>query len=302
MTDATATTTGILASFYKALGWRVFRIDDVPWCRFGGSTVMTVPLSAVHPVGRAQVARVLRESGCLLAQFPTAAATGLAGVEYVLRDQTYGEAALQRQFRQMLHRGEKALSFRELNWGEVAVAGPRMLDAARARKGITTPVDPNAWRDACEQAEASAEFTVFGCHHGDDLAGIAIFWNRPGGYRAVSIDVHPEFFPLGAANVLLYRSGRALIGRPGCEFVSFGRAGIPEADGQGRFTRHAGLREERLNMAAVLHPRLGWLRRLERSTGALAAARKWLGPASRVADSLAGLAVADATNPSLLPD
>jgi hypothetical protein len=47
----------------------------------------------------------------------------------------------------------------------------------------------------------------------------------------------------------------------------------------------------------------GWRRELRRGRGrALAAARKWLGPASRVADSLAGLAVADATNPSLLPD
>jgi hypothetical protein len=280
----------------------VFRIDDVPWCRFGGSTAMTVPLSAVLPVGRAQVARVLRESGCLLAQFPTAAATGVAGVEYVLRDKAYDETVLQRQFRQMLHRGDKALVFRQLAWGEVAAAGPEVFEASRARKGVRTSVDSQSWSHACEKAEASAHFTVFGCHHGDDLAGIAIFWNRPGGYRVVGIDVHPKFFSLGAANVLLYHSARALIVRPGCEFVSFGRAGIPEADGQGRFKRHAGLREERLNMAAVLHPRLWWLRRLERSTGALAAARKWLGPASRAADSLAGLAVADATNPSLLPD
>ena len=301
MTVASSTATEVLASFYAAWGWRVFRIDGVPWCRFGGSTVMTVPLSAVHPVGRAQVARVLRESGCLLAQFPTTSNTGVTGTEHVLRDKAYDEGALQRQFRQMLHRGEKALVFRELEWGDVATAGPDVFDAARARKGIMTPVDRDAWRDACAQAEASAQFTVFGCHRGDDLAGVAIFWNQPGGYRVVGMDVHPEFFSLGAANVLLYRSARALIARPGCEFVSFGRSGIPEVEGQGRFKRHAGLHEERLNMAAVLHPRLEWLGRLERSTGWLTAARKWLGPGSRAADSLAGLAVAAATNPNLLP-
>jgi hypothetical protein len=302
MADATPTATEVLASFYTAWGWRVFRIDDVAWCRFGGSTVMTVPLSAVHPVDRAHVARALRESGCLLAQFPTAADTGVAGTEYVLRDKAYGEPSLQRQFRQMLHRGEKALACRQLAWGDVAVTGPRVFAAARARKGFAKPVDRDAWHDACEKAEASAQFTVFSCHHGDDLAGIAIFWNRPGGYRVVSIDVHPEFFPLGAANVLLHHSGRALIARPGCEYVSFGRAGVPEVEGQSRFRRHAGLREERLNMAAVLHPRLAWLGRLGRSTGWLAATRKWLGPTSRVADALAGLAAAAATNPGLLPD
>jgi hypothetical protein len=302
MADASPTATEMLASFYSAWGWRVFRIDNVPWCRFGGSTVMTVPLSAVHPVGRVRVARVLRESGCLVAQFPTTADTGVAGTEHVLRAKAYGEATLQRQFRQMLHRGEKAITFRELAWTDVAAAGPRVFDAARARKGVTTPVDRVAWRDVCAMAEASAEFTVFGCHHEDELAGVAIFWNQSGGYRVVSMDVHPEFFPLGAANVLLYRSARALIVRPGCEFVSFGRSGIPEVEGQGRFKRHAGLQEERLNMAAVLHPRLEWLGRLERSTGWLTAAQKWLGPGSRVADSLAGLAVAAATNPNMLPD
>jgi len=302
MVDANPPATEVLASFYTSWGWRVLCIDDVPWCRFGGSTVMTVPLSEVYPVGRTQVARVLRESGCLLAQFPTSAHTGVAGTEHVLRDAAYGEGALQRQFRQMLRRGERALTFRELEWAEVAVGGPKVFDASRGRKGVTTPVDRNAWREACQQAEASAAFTVFGCHRGDELAGIAIFWNRPGGFRAVSIDVHPEFFPQGAANVLLYRSGRTLIGRTGCEFVSFGRAGVPEVEGQGRFTRHAGLRGEHLNMAAVLHARLGWLGRLERSTGWLVAARKWLGPSNRGANSLAGLAAAAATNPCLLPD
>jgi hypothetical protein len=302
MADTNPTATEVLASLYTAWGWRVFHIDDVPWCRFGGSTVMTVPLSAVYSVGRTQVTRVLRESGCLLAQFPTAADNGVAGTEHVLRDKAYDEASLQRQFRQMLHRGEQALAFRQLAWGKVVDAGPKVFEASRTRKGVTTSVDPRSWRDACEKAEASASFTVFGCHRDDDLAGIAIFWNQSSGYRAVSIDVHPGFFPLGAANVLLYHSARALIVRPGCEFVSFGRSGIPEVEGQSRFRRHAGLREERLNMAAVLHPRLGWLRRLEKAAGLMSAARALLRPTSRVDGSLAGLSIATATNPNLLPD
>lgn len=301
MGDGHTAVTDFLIAMQTALGWKTFCIDGIPWCRFGGTTAMTIPLSEVYPVGSTHVERILRESRCLLAQFPTAAHTGIVSKQYVLRDKAYAEASLQRQFRQMVRRGEKQLTFRELTWDELATAGPRVVDASRSRLGIRMPVANGTWREACAQGESSGQFVVFGCLLGHELAGFAIFWRQPAGFRTASMAVDPHFFPLGAANLLLYRSGRDLIARSDSSFVSFGRSGIPEVEGNSRFKRHAGLLAEPLHMAAILHPRLRWLGHMEKSTSWCSALRAVLGPNSRVANHLEALAAAAATNPDLLP-
>lgn len=293
--------TDFLMAMQAALGWKVFCIDGIPWCRFGVATAMTIPLPEIHPVGWSQAERILRASGCLLAQFPTSANTGVVCRQHVLRDKAYAEGSVQRQFRQMLRRGEQHLAFRELTWTELATKGPAALAAYRSRQGMKAPVAERAWREACEKGEAASEFVVFGCSHGDELAAFEIFWRRPAGYQSVCTVVHPGFFRFGAANLLLFGSARALIARSDCEYVNFGRSGIPAIEGHDRFHRHAGLTAEPLHMAAVLHPRLRWLGRIGKSTAWLAAVRAVLGPNSRIAHHLEALAVADATDPSLLP-
>jgi hypothetical protein len=302
MADANSPAVAFLRSMHESLGWKVVCIDDTPWCHFGGSTVMTIPLSAVYSVGRSQVDRVLAATRCLIARFPTSANTGLVGHQHVLRDKAYSEASLQRQFRQMLHRGEKQLIFRALTWDEVASAGPSVLDASRRRRGITKPIDAGLWGEACKKGESSAQFAVFGCFHRAALTGFAIFWKQAAGYRAIGILVHPDFFPRGAANVLLFRSARELIARQDCEHVIFGRSGIPEADGHGRLSRHAGFIEEPLHLAATLHPRLRWLGRIERSTTLISAAGRMLGARNRLSHQFEAIATVAATDPRLLPE
>ncbi len=287
-----------LMAMQAALGWRVFCIDGIPWCRYGVATAMTIPLPEIHPVGWSHAERILRESGCLLALFPTSVNTGVVCAQHMLRDKAYAEGFLQRQFRQMLRRGEQHLTFRELTWDELAAKGPGTLEAYRSRQGMKAPVAKQAWREACEKGEAAAEFVVFGCTHGDELAGFEIFWRRPTGYQSVCTVVHPGFFKFGAANLLLYSSGRTLIAQSDCAYVNFGRSGIPAIQGHDRFHRHAGLTAEPLHMAAVLHPRLRWLARSGKLSSWMCAA---LGPNSRVARHLEVLAVAAATDPSLLP-
>lgn len=282
MVDGHTAATDFLMAMQSALGWKAFCIDGVPWCRYGIATAMTIPLSEIHPVGRSQAERILRESGCLLAQFPTSANTGAVCRQYMLRDKAYSEASLQRQFRQMMRRGEQHLTFRELTWDELATAGPGALEAYRSRRGMKTPVARHTWREACEKGEAAAQFIIYGCHHGDELAGFEIFWRQPPGYRSVCTVVHPGFFRFGAANLLLYRSGRALIARDDCDYVCFGRSGIPAIEGNDRFNRHAGLLVEPLHMAVVLHPRLRWL--------------------GRIAHHFEAIAAVAATNPDLLPE
>lgn len=291
-----------LTTMQAALGWKGFCVDAVPWCRYGVSTAMTIPLSEIHPVRRSQVDRVLRTSRCVLALFPTSTNTGVVCKNYVLRDKSYSEASLQRQFRQMLRRGEENLTFRALSWDEVATAGPRVLEAYRLRQGMRAPVARELWNQACEKGKSCSQFVVFGCHRGDELAGFEIFWRRSAGYESVSTVVHPGFFRFGAANLLRYRSARALITRSDCHRVGFGRSGIPDTEGNNRFNRHAGLVEEPLHMAAVLHPRLRWLGRIERSTSWLSAVHAALGTSGRIARHMEALAVATATDPGLLPE
>ncbi len=301
MTHGNPAATDALLAMQAALGWRAFRVGGIPWCRYGATTAMTIPLAEVHPVGRSHAEEVLRESGCLLALFPTSARTGVGCMQHMVRDKAYAEGALQRQFRQMLRRGERHLTFHELTWGELAIEGPGALAAYRARQGLRTPVAEGAWRAACEMGAAAADFTLFGCRHGRELAGFEILWRRRAGYDSVCTVVHPGFFKVGAANLLLYRSARALIARSDCHYVNFGRSGVPAIDGHDRFHRHAGLTEEPLHMAAVLHPRLRWLTRVGAPASWLPAARTLLGPDSRVARQLAALGVASATDMSLLP-
>lgn len=74
-------------------------IAGIPWCRYGTATAMTIPLPEIHPGGWSQAERILRESGCLRAEFPTSANTGVVCRQHVLRDKAYAEASLQRQFR-----------------------------------------------------------------------------------------------------------------------------------------------------------------------------------------------------------
>lgn len=290
-----------LVAMQRALGWRVFHRAGIPWCRYGVATAMTIPLAEVHPVGWSHAERILRESGCLVALFPTSADTGSVCLQHVLRDKAYGEGALQRQFRQMLRRGERHLTFHELTWGELAIEGPAVLEAYRSRQGMKVPVAPGAWRAACESADAAAAFVVFGCRQGRELAGFEILWRRAAGYDSVCTVVHPGFFKVGAANLLLYRSARALIALGDCDYVNFGRSGVPAIEGHDRFHRHAGLTQEPLRMAAVLHPRLRWLARGGAPARWLPAARTLLGPHSPVARQLATLGVAVATDTSLLP-
>lgn len=116
MTHGNPAATDALLAMQAALGWRAFRVGGIPWCRYGATTAMTIPLAEVHPVGRSHAEEVLRESGCLLALFPTSARTGVGCMQHTVRDKAYAEGALQRQFRQMLRRGERHLTFHELTW------------------------------------------------------------------------------------------------------------------------------------------------------------------------------------------
>ncbi len=302
MTEPPTAVNRCLAAFHQALAGKVFCIDGVLWRTVGTSTVMTVPAAKPYPIGRKEVDRALRESGCFFAQFATPAQTGVVCKHSVLRDKGYSEQSLQRQFRQTLHRGDQRLSVRSLTWDEVTAWAPHVVDASRSRQGIHIPVNRDLWTKACEAGRTTSRLSAFGCHDGDVLVGFSLFMQDLNGYRAIHTSVRPDSFPHGAANMLLYRSARLVIQRPDCDFVSFGHSGLPELPTVSRFKRHAGLVEEPLNLAVVLHPRLRWLLRMKTVTQGLSWVRAALRPGSRLARPWEGLAAAVATDLSLLPD
>lgn len=300
--EADAAVEAFLAGFHRASASRLFRIDGVLWRTVGTSTVMSTPAALIQDVGRGQIDRVLRESGCSVAQFVTAEPTGVVTRHHVLRDAGYSAASLQRQFRQMLRRAEARLTFRPLEWGEIADAAPPVIDASRARVGKATPIDRDLWRAACDAGRGSSRLRVFGCLLDGSLLGCAIFVQNGGGFWAVNFAARPERLDLGVANLLLHHSARRLICEDGCRFVSFGHSGLPERESVSRFKRHGGLTEETLRVATVLHPRWRWIGTLERSTGCFSRLRSLVGPGSRWGRPLLGITAAAATDASRFTD
>jgi hypothetical protein len=262
---------------------------------------MTSPAAITYDLGRSEIRKALRKSRSLVAQFATTARTGVTCQHYVLDDRDYSESSLQRQFRQTLQRARKQLTFRKLAFEEVAARGIEVIESSRKQKGKNKSLNPALWNESW-QPSPSLEYTIpFGCFEGDRLAGLSVFCDFQGTFRSVLYAVRPEALSLGVSNLLLFESLRYLIQQPNCHRVSVGRSGIPDVKNVNRFKRHAGLSEEPMHVAAILDPIGQLLFRCIGGKKLLPSVLPDSSKSSRFTQQIAGLYVANATDPSLLP-
>jgi hypothetical protein len=291
----------VLVSYRRAMGARVWLIDGIPWIKTGASTVMAFPATTVHPITQANLAAVFRTTGALLAQFATDSRTGRLCTLYMLRDKSYSEKNLQRQFGQWLRRGDRQFTFRRLTWGELGEKGADVLASLDTQERKKTVFQPRDWLRACELGENDSRFIVFGCLRATTLAGFAVFLRHSGWCQATDLVCDPGSFAGGVANFLLFHSAHELIHQADCHAVCFGRSSIPAAEGHARFMRHAGIGEESIQVAAAVHPRWSWMSD-RRTTAALISRLGSVRRMPRVLKAhLQGLEVACATDVRTLP-
>ena len=292
--------TPTLLQFHRMLNRKCFADGEVVWRKTGISTLMTSPASNPYDLGRSEIRKVLRKSRSLVAQFATKVPTGVTCKHHVLYDRDYSESSLQRQFRQTLQRARKQLTFRMLTFEEIATRGIGVIESKRTQNGTIKALNPTLWNESWQPSPSLKFITPFGCFEGDRLVGLSVFCDFQGTFRPVVHAVRPEALSLGASNLLVFESLRHLIQQPNCQCVSLGRSGIPDLPSVNRFKRHAGLSEEPIHVAAILHPLGQLLLRCIRAKKLLPSTLPDSNNSSRFRQQVAGLCVANATDPSLL--
>lgn len=253
----------LLGAFFRALGHAVHQRDGVCWVEVGRLSLMAVPATDAIAVAPAAVDELLRDTGRVAATFVSADGTGVPAVAWWVRDRHYGLAAVQRQFRQNLRRGQGRVTVRRLEWREFhSLAFEVHCQAAAARGGPAPPTtSAGGWNRLCDLLAGDDRFEATGCLVDGSLAGSIVSLTADGLCEGVMADCTPRFAGVRPAHWLYHRFAAEMIRRPGIRGVTVGRQGLPPRTSLDAFKRHAGYAPEPIQIAAVLHPR--WRSALE---------------------------------------
>lgn len=300
-TDESSRVLDLLSQVDRFRGIRGYFSEGVYWKRPTPATLIATPDAFDFGIRVCRVHSLLKRNASVLAQFCTSRATGVFCDHYVLRDRSYNERSLQRQFRQTLQRAREHFVAKRLEWDLVSTLAPEVILGARASKGEPPLLlDLPLWESLCEKMDSSRKFEAIGCFRGSSLVAINIFCCIDGCYTPIVNASDPSAMALGVSNLLIYESLRHLMQKQECQSVSLGRSGIPNRPNIGRFKRHAGLQPETVRIAVLIHPRWRWFLNTIRLSGVLRIASGRNGLGERYKDQIEGLRAACATRPELL--
>lgn len=270
-----------LAGFFRALGHRTWTRFGTLWVDAGRFTTVTVLCEPPVPAPRATMAGFLRESGRTVAVFANEGGAGPTVGHFCLRDPGYSEASVQRQFRQQLRRAADQVEVRSIGWDELRVGGLAVNRSTMQRRGLggNACTTPAGWDAICAAGSAVPGLEVTGALIDGRLSGFLVSWVRRDRCDGLLMHRDDRDAALGVPHALLFGFARAMIQRPGVQFVSMGRSWFPAVPSIDRFKRHAGFVAEPLTLGVVLHPgrarllRYPWLHRALRGIERLSGGR-----------------------------
>lgn len=277
MTTAASEAEHPLAPFYRAWGYRTWSRLGTLWIASGRFSVISVPCSHRVAASRSAVEQLLRETGRLAAQFPSAAVTGVERNSYWVRDRAYDLGSLQRQFRQhVLHARERCV-VEPVGWRELATQGHGVLRDALARQPGSGSMAAETWAECCRVASGITHLTATGCSVDGDLASFLISWVCDRRCYVLMYYRSPRFDELRPSHKLIAHFTREVIGRDDVDAVTLGRDLVPAQGAVGDFKRHAGYQPEPIPVAAVLDPQWRGLLTHRWTRGALHGLRRLAG-------------------------
>jgi hypothetical protein len=293
-----------LAAFFQAMGHRTWSRQGTLWIDAGRFSLVTIPCNVVISACRADLSRLLRDSGRLVALAIVADGTGVVSSDFWMRDHAYSLASLQRQFRQQVVRQGHRCTVRMVPWDELILCGLRVNQDTMERRGLKMHrcTTASGWAEVCRAAAAIPGLEATGCFVDGTLASFLVSWMVNADCHGLMMHRDSRFRATGAANVMVYEFTRMMLARPGVSGVTLGRGWFPAEPTIDRFKRHAGYVEEPLQLAVTLHPRWDGLLRSPRTHSFVRAADALSGHRFRLEDDLEVLRAAAHTSFMSDPD
>jgi hypothetical protein len=252
-----------LTAFFRSLGHCTWSRFGSLWIDAGRFSLVTIPCNVVVEASSADLSRLLRDTGRLVAVAVSPAGTGVASSDFWMRDRGYSLASLQRQFRQQVIRHGPDCDVRVVPWDELGRCGLAVNRDTMERRGLKMQrcTSATGWAEICAVAADVPGLEATGCFIAGSLAAFLVSWTVGGACYGLIMHRDSRFRATGAANVMVYEFTRAMLSRPGVGEVTLGRGWFPAEPTIDRFKRHAGYVEEPLQLAVTLHPR--WERLLQ---------------------------------------
>ena len=246
-----------LAPFFRALGHHTWSRLGALWIDAGRFTLVTIPCNVVVTATRSEIIELLRDTGRIVAVFVNAGGTGVASSDFWVRDKSYSQASLQRQFRQHVNRHGHRCQVRIVPWAELSACGLKVNQDTMDRRGLKMNrcTTPEGWADICRVAGGIPGLEATGCCIDGNLTGFIVSWTVGGACQGLLMHRDSEYQFMGAANTLAFGFTRLMLQRPEVHEVTLGRGWFPAEETIDRFKRHAGYDEEPLQLAVMLNPR-----------------------------------------------
>jgi hypothetical protein len=206
---------------------------------------------------------------------------GLESYTWVYRP-PYDIAGLSSNNRSKIRRGLRRCTVRKISFETLADLGRRARRDTRTRHGQTPG------RDSVDLSMGDCEnFEAWGAFVGEELAAYLItLWVENWAHLLVnrSSNHHLRNYP---NNALIFTAVREMLGRPGCDAISYGWEPLEEHESLDHFKSGMGAVQEPVRQSVILRPWLRWVMRPRLCRGLADLARRF--PANSRMQKLAGL-------------
>ncbi len=251
-----------LGAFYRAWGYRAVVAGGAIWIPAGSFSLVSALTTVLPEIDDWAVRSLLRQTRRLAAVYGGSRPEGTTVPVYNLRDKSYDEKTLQRQFRQHVIKASKALEVRPCSWEEWVAAAVTCDRETLVRRGYAATADAPFLSAEGRRAIASLAASIPGlqiqaCFSGTEIAAYLVHLTMGSVCEGLMIHRRDTLTDPGvqhASHLVYFAFARAAMARPDVLRVCVGRGSVPPNDPLASFKRHAGFSEEPYHLRFRLHP------------------------------------------------
>lgn len=251
-----------LGAFYWAWGHPAHVAGGTLWMPAGLFSLVATPTVLVPEIDDGAVRALLRQTRRLAAVYGGSRSEGTTVPLFNLRDKSYDQKNLQRQFRQHVIKASQTLETRACTWEEWVTAALTCDRETLVRRGQPATTVAPLLREAGRRAVADLAATIpdlqiQACFLGPEIVAYLVHLTLGSVCEGLMIhrrDARAEPRAQHASHLVYFAFARAAMARPEVQLVCVGRGSVPPNTALASFKRHAGFREEPYHLRFRLHP------------------------------------------------
>jgi hypothetical protein len=248
----------VLARFLELRGRRIIRACGALWYTVPGRFLMSLPYQRMLDPDPSELRRMVRDSACFGARFPSDAWTGLESGLYVMRPRPYDIKSLHIKHRPRVRHAIERFEVRPSEKAELLQQGCVLNRSTMARQGRYDPEfgDPRRWQRFVEAVFACPGVSAPAVFAGSRLAAYMITCHEDRWLHILHQMSRQEDLPDFPNHLLTYSVTSLAAADPALDAVCYGYLPLFSADGLHEYKLRFGYEMIPHHSAIQLHPTL----------------------------------------------